>query len=116
VSVADGLVYAAEFAGKVHCVDAATGTLEWVHDTREEIWSSTLVADGKVYLGTRKGLVVLQAGREKKHLADIRLGSPVWSVPTAANGTLFVATQKNLFAVEARAGGAEPEPEAAPAP
>lgn len=100
VSVADGLVYAAEHAGKVHCLDAATGRLEWVYDTRDEIWSSTLVADAKVYVGTRRGLTVLQAGRERKHLADVRLGSAVWSVPTAANATLYVASQKHLFAVE----------------
>ena len=100
VSVADGLVYAAEHAGKVHCLDAVTGDLVWAYDTRDEIWSSTLVADGKVYVGTRRGLTVLQAGRERKHLADVRLGSAVWSVPTAANGTLYVASQKHLFAVE----------------
>ncbi|MFM7206875.1 MAG: PQQ-binding-like beta-propeller repeat protein [Planctomycetaceae bacterium] len=100
VSVADGLVYAAEHAGKVHCLDAATGRLEWVYDTRDEIWSSTLVADAKVYVGTRRGLTVLQAGRERKHLADVRLGSAVWSVPTAANARLYVASQKHLFAVE----------------
>ena len=100
VAVVDGLVYASEYAGKVHCLDAATGDLAWAYDTRDEIWSSTLVADGKVYVGTRKGLTVLQAGRERKHLADIKLGSPVWSVPTAANGTLYVASQRNLWAVE----------------
>lgn len=100
VSVVDGLVYAAEHAGKIHCLDATTGDLAWAYDTREEIWSSTFVADGKVYVGTRRGLTVLQAGRERKHLADVRLGSPVWSVPTAANGTLYVASQKHLFAVE----------------
>jgi outer membrane protein assembly factor BamB len=100
VAVADGLVYAAEYAGKVHCLDAATGRLHWVHDTREEIWSSTLVADGKVWIGTRKSLIVLAAGLEKKVLADIKLGTPVWSIPCAANKTLFVASQKNLWAVE----------------
>jgi len=100
VAVADGLVYAAEYAGKVHCLDAATGRLHWVHDTREEIWSSTLVADGKVWIGTRKSLVVMAAGLEKKVLSDIKLGTPVWSIPCAANKTLFVASQKNLWAVE----------------
>jgi outer membrane protein assembly factor BamB len=99
VSLSGGLVYAAEHAGKVHCLDAATGSLVWVHDTREEIWSSTYVVDGKVYIGTRKGLTILRAGRERQHIADIRLGTPIWSVPTAANGTLFVASQKNLWAV-----------------
>ncbi|MFM7107429.1 MAG: PQQ-binding-like beta-propeller repeat protein [Planctomycetaceae bacterium] len=99
VSVADGLVYCAEHAGKVHCLDADTGAIQWMHDTREEIWSSTLVADGKVFIGTRKGLVILAAGRERKVLAEVKLGTPVWSVPCAANGTLFVASQKNLWAV-----------------
>jgi hypothetical protein len=70
VAVVDGLVYAAEYAGKVHCLDAATGRLHWVHDTREEIWSSALVVDGKVWVGTRKSLVVLAAGLEKKVLAE----------------------------------------------
>jgi outer membrane protein assembly factor BamB len=88
-----------EHAGKVHCLDAESGSLVWVHDTREEIWSSTYVADGKVFIGTRKGLTVLAAGRERKQLAEIKLGTPVWSVPCAANGTLFVASQKNLWAV-----------------
>lgn len=101
VSIAGALLYAAEHAGKVHCLEAATGALVWVHDTRDEIWSSTLVVDGKVFIGTRKGLTVLAAGRERRHIADIKLGTPVWSVPTAANGTLFVASQKNLWAVAA---------------
>lgn len=100
VAVADGLVYAAEYAGKVHCLDAATGQLRWFHDTQEEIWSSTFVVDGKVIIGTRKSLVVFAAGDTKRVLAQIRLGSPVWSIPCAANKTLFVASQKQLWAVE----------------
>jgi len=100
VSCADGLIFAAEHAGKVHCLDAETGKVHWVHDTREEIWASTLVADGKLYIGTRKGLIVLAASTHQEELSDIRLGYPVWSAVTAANGTLFVASQRNLWAVK----------------
>ena len=100
VAVADGLVYAAEYAGKVHCLDADTGELVWFHDTQDEIWSSTLVVDGKVFIGSRNALTVLAAGRQKKTLTRIKLGSPVWSIPCAANKTLFVASQRNLWAVE----------------
>jgi len=112
VSVADGLVFAAEQSGKVHCLDAKTGELFWVQDTGEEIWASTLVADKKLYIGTRRGLVVLSADREGRELADIRLGSAIWSAVTASNGTLFVASQRNLWAVKqdakgSLAGGAE---------
>jgi hypothetical protein len=100
VSVADGLVYAAETFGKIHCLDAKTGEVQWVYDTGEEIWSSTFVADGKMYLGTRQGLLVMAAGPQRNMLAHIKLGSAVCSVPSVANGTLYVASQKNLFAVK----------------
>jgi outer membrane protein assembly factor BamB len=109
VSAADGLVYVAERDGLVHCLDAKTGTPQWIHDTGEEIWSSTFVADGKVYIGTRKGLVVLEAGRTEKLLSEIKLGTPVWSVPSAANGVLYVATQRNLFAVQEQLEGGATE-------
>ena len=63
VSIADGLVYAADMPGRVHCLDAETGQCYWVHDCQSDIWTSTLVVDGKVFVGTRKGLCVLAAGR-----------------------------------------------------
>ena len=58
----------------MHCVDARTGQPYWVHDAGGEIWASTLVADGKVYIGTRRGdFWVLAAGKEKRVLSSIRL-------------------------------------------
>jgi len=99
-SVADGLVYAADCDGRVHCVDAATGKALWVHDARGEIWASTLVADGKVYVGTRRGdFWVLAAGRTKKVLSTIRLEDPIHATAVAANGTLYVATMRTLYAL-----------------
>ncbi len=98
-AVADGLLYCAEWAGKVHCLDIKTGEHLWTHDTSEEIWSSTFVADGKVYIGTRRFLTVLAAAPSLQHLADIKLVTPIWSVPSAANGVLYVSSQKNLWAV-----------------
>jgi outer membrane protein assembly factor BamB len=99
VAIADGLLYVAEHAGKIHCLDAETGDVKWIYDTAEEIWSSTLVVDGKVFVGTRRGITVLAAGPEERHIADIKTGTPVWSAPTAANGKLYVASQKNLWAI-----------------
>ena len=100
VSIADGLVYAADMPGRVHCLDAETGQCYWVQDCGADIWTSTLVVDGKVFVGTRKGLWVLAAGRYPKVLATIRLGTAIRSMPVAANGTLFIASQRYLWAVE----------------
>jgi hypothetical protein len=99
-SISDGLVFVADTTGMVHCVDAETGKPYWTHDTGGEVWGSTLVADGKVYVGTHKGdLCVLAAGREKRVIASVNLGSPINGTPVAANGTLYVATMKRLYAL-----------------
>jgi len=100
VSIHEGLVYAADYSGKLHCLDAETGEVQWVHDLGSHIWSSTLVADGKVYLGTEEGqLVVFQTGREKKLLGTTQLDAPIYSTTVAANGVLYIACQNRLYAV-----------------
>jgi outer membrane protein assembly factor BamB len=102
VSLAGGLVYVADVAGAVHCLDAETGHCYWVHRTGAETWGSTLVADGKVYLGTKKSFWVLAAGKQLRVLHEIHLGTAVWSTPVAANGVLFVASQRYLWAIQSR--------------
>ena len=92
VSVAGGLVYISDVAGRLHCVDADTGQCYWIHDTDCETWGSTLVADGKVYMPTTKGLWVLATGKELKVLSHLKLGGRVYASPVVANGTLYVAT------------------------
>ena len=101
-SVHNGLVFVADCGGYIHCVDAKTGKPYWTHETRGEVWASTLVADGKVYIGTRRGdFHVLAASRDKQIISSIKLDSPIHASPVAANGVLYIATMKNLYAVEA---------------
>jgi outer membrane protein assembly factor BamB len=104
VAVAGGLVYSPDTAGRLHCVDAETGDLCWMFDTRAEIWGSPLVADGKVYLGTKNKFWVLTEGRKLEVLADLRLGAAVYSTPIVANEVMYVASLKYLWAVKARDG------------
>jgi outer membrane protein assembly factor BamB len=85
----------------VHCVDAETGRPYWVHDAGRDMWASTLVADGRVYVGTRgRQFWVLATGKEKRVLSSIELDDALISTPVAANGTLYVGTMKRLFALE----------------
>lgn len=106
-TIADGLVYVVDVAGRLHCVDADTGKPCWVYETKAEAWSSPLVADGKVYFGTQKGFYVMAAGRQAQLLNRIQLGSPVYSSPIVANGTLYVASQRYLWAVGSQGAVAE---------
>ncbi len=96
----DGLLFIAEYAGKIHCLDANTGKLHWVEDTKAHIWGSTLAADGKVYIGTEDGtFFVFAASREKKLLSQATFGEPIYSTPIAANGVLYVQTPTHLYAL-----------------
>jgi len=100
-SIVDGLVYVADFSGFVHCLDAENGKPYWVFDTKAHIWGSTLLADGKVYVGTEDGdLYVLAAGKTMKQVSRVDLRSPLYASPVAANGVLYIATPTHLFAVE----------------
>ncbi len=98
-SVADGLVYIADYSGRIFCLDAETGEKYWEHDTLSHIWGSTLHVDGKVFLGNEDGeLVVLKAGKELEELATISFPAPIYATPVVANGTLYVMTQTHLYA------------------
>jgi len=100
-SIYNGLVFVADCGHKVHCVDAETGKRYWTHETKGEIWASTLVADGKVYIGTRqKDFWVLAASKEKKVISSTELDGPIASTAVAANGVLYVTTSKSLYAVQ----------------
>jgi outer membrane protein assembly factor BamB len=104
-SIYGGLVFVADCAGNIHCVDAETGKPYWTHETKGEIWASTLVADGKVYIGTRRrDFWILAASKDKKVIDSIDLDSAVVGSPVAANGVLYITTMKNLYAVRTGTG------------
>jgi outer membrane protein assembly factor BamB len=99
-SIKDGIIYMADFSGFLHAVDAATGKQIWKHDMLSAMWGSTMVADGKLYLGDEDGDVVVMAlGREKKLIAEMNMDSSVYSTPIPANGVLYIATRSKLYAI-----------------
>ena len=96
----DGLLFIADFSGFLHCLDAETGKVHWVHDLKAHIWGSTMVADGKVYIGDEDGDVyVFAASKEKKLLSTQNFGAPVYSTPVVANGTIYIASNTQLYAL-----------------
>ena len=99
-AVTGELLFIADCGRKLHCLETATGKPVWTHDISGEAWASPLVADGKVYLGTRSGhFYVLAAQREKKLLSHTELGVALSATVTPANGTLYLATMTHLYAV-----------------
>ncbi|MCY3019143.1 MAG: PQQ-binding-like beta-propeller repeat protein [Planctomycetota bacterium] len=106
VAIADGLLYTADAGGTIYCLDADTGAVCWTHKTAP-VWSSPLVADGKVYVGTHgRGLLVFAHGRTKTLLSQNMTGGDIVASPAAARGVLYVASQRHLYALERGKTGA----------
>ena len=94
------MVYVTDYSGILHVLDANTGKALWEYDTFGHMWGSTLVADGKVFLGDEDGdFVILKAAKEMEVLSEANLGSPIYSTPIVANGVLYVGSQTHLYAV-----------------
>jgi outer membrane protein assembly factor BamB len=99
-AVHDGLVYASEEAGYLHCFDAKTGERYWFDDLKSGVWGSPYYVDGKVMIGAEDGSVfVYRHGKKKDVIAVIDHGETIHSTPIVANGTLYVTTKSKLFAI-----------------
>lgn len=98
-AIADGLLYITDEGRNLFCLDALTGEELWKYRFRNGLWSSSLVADGKVYAGAMNGeFRTFRHGRTLEPLAEMKL-DPVYGTPTVANETLFISTMHHLYAV-----------------
>ena len=99
-AVVGDLVFIADTSRFIYCMNAKTGEIHWKEEAKGEFWASPYVADGKMYIGSRRGdFWVFAASKEKKVLAQLDLGAPISATAVAANGTLYVATMFDLFAI-----------------
>jgi outer membrane protein assembly factor BamB len=100
VCVHDGLVYASELAGFLHCVDAKTGKKVWEHDMEIGTWCSPYYVDGKIFVGNDDSdLLIYKAGRKLIPPKKIAIGQQVKVPPVAANGALYVNGGRTLYAI-----------------
>ena len=54
-AIVDDIVYIAELAGFLHCINAKTGEHYWQFDTKASIWGSPYYVDGKIFLANDQG-------------------------------------------------------------
>ena len=104
VAVTDGVVYAADLSGFLHCISLESGERHWEHDLLSGVWGSPLVVDGKVFLGNEDGtLTVFKASKEKAEVLAEKSTvnySSIYSTPTFANGNMYLTDRTRLYSVD----------------
>ena len=77
-----------------------TGQKHWMADLNNSVWGSPYYVDGKVYLCTEEGeVVIFQAGKHLKIIAKIDMAEGMHGTPVAAGGVLYIATRSKLYAI-----------------
>lgn len=94
----DGLLFVSDNLGGLHCFDARSGEKIWSEELGDEnFYCSPLVADGKVYVGTKKReLFVYRASRRPERLSMMKLDNQPLA-PSALNGLLIVPTWTSIY-------------------
>jgi len=97
-----GRLYTMKNGGLASCYDAKTGKPFYQDervDAPGDYYASALAANGKIYLVSQQGiLLVLAAGDKFNVLARNNLGSQVLATPAIADGKLYVRTAGHLYA------------------
>jgi outer membrane protein assembly factor BamB len=96
-----GVFYMVE-KGILTTLDAGTGELikrERIAEGSPKVYASPVAADGRVYLGTLEGtMVVVSAKGEWETLYTVDFDDEIWATPAIVDGKLFVRTRGKLYA------------------
>jgi len=108
VSIKNGLLFIADFAGVVHCLDVKTGKAYWTYDMLAGSWASALIVGDLVYVSDEDGdISIFKLSKEFEQIGEINMGSSVFTTPIVANDTIFIANRNRIFAIKE---GAKSEP------
>ena len=102
----NGLLYVLANNGVLDAYDLATGA-EIYRQRLPYLGSgysaSPVAADGKIYLSSEDGeVVVVRAGRKFEHIATNSMGELLMATPALSDGAMYIRTVANVFAISAQ--------------
>ena len=107
VVVHDDLVFAADFSGLLHCVDAKTGQAHWTYDLLAQVWAAPALSNDHVLIGDEDGdldafaissdpAVAMPSGNP---LYSSSARSAIYPTPAIDNNVLYVVSKQTLYAI-----------------
>jgi len=86
--------------GTVVCYDNQTGQKYWEKDFSNNIFSSPMIVEGKVYLLDRTGVMhIFKADREFSLVGESALGEQSACTPAFTDGRIYLRGDKNLYCI-----------------
>jgi hypothetical protein len=103
--IGDELYFVSD-GGFITCLDAKSGAENYKERLGGDYSSSPIFADGKIYIGSRTGLVnVIKPGKKFEAFGKNQLPGKIMATPAAVDGALILRTDEALFRI---GSGAKP--------
>jgi outer membrane protein assembly factor BamB len=99
--VAGDNVFVVDTSGNAYALARKTGKTRWVAKLPDDkLWNGPLLAGGKLWAVSSKGLLVSIEARTGEITSKVNLENPVFIPPVVASGRMYVLTDKaNLIAL-----------------
>ena len=95
-----GRVYVINDAGIASALESATGKEIWSERLRAEFFASPVMIEGRIYVPSTKGeMIVLATGDKYELLARNPIGEGTHSTPCVDGGRLYVKTFTHLVCI-----------------
>jgi outer membrane protein assembly factor BamB len=86
--------------GDVACYNAEKGDTLWTHYFSDQFYASPIVADEKVYLLDRSGVMhIVEAGSAFKLISEATLGETADCTPAFSDKKIYIRGSKNLYCI-----------------
>lgn len=86
--------------GDVACYNSVKGDTLWTHYFSDQFYASPIVADDKVYLLDRSGVMhIVEAGAGFKLISEAALGETADCTPAFSDKKIYIRGSKNLYCI-----------------
>ncbi len=94
-AVKDSIVVTGTSDGRfIQAVNLNTGKEIWKHNTNSIVWSSPIICNNKVYIGSNEGTLYCLDLLSGKQLSSYQTGGKIWSSPVIDDTVLFISNDK----------------------
>lgn len=95
----NGYLFSTMINGKLHCIDAATGTVLWTEENGKQ-YSSPVSANGLVYVPNDAGEIrVIRPGPACNVISTNSIGERMFASPAISNGKIYIRSLQHLYCI-----------------